>query len=282
MEIENENLDSIETEEQADALLENIDAPESGPIQEEQPQATPDEWELTVGGKQIKAKRDQIMQWAQMGYDAPNKIRKFTQELEGWKQKEAQFKEWHEKYGPVDEYVRQNPQFWDHVTQSWQNRNQLLNDQSNPLASMVQQLQAQVQDLVQYKSQIEEQRTQAQMQQEDQAYQQTFEDIRKQYPDIDFVTPDDEGKSLEYKVLEHAQNEGIKNFKTAFRDFYHDELVKRSESKAKESVSKEKVKNTKLGILGVTPTPTKRASNDHKGKSWHELADEVKDELKLR
>lgn len=287
MEIENQNLETIESEEQADALLESIERPDHAPIQDEQQQQQAiDEFELTVGGKQIKAKRDQVMQWAQMGYEAPNKIRKLTQDLEGWKtkwtQEEPKWKQLQEKYGPVDEYVRQNPQFWDHVMQSYEQRNQLMNDQANPMAPMLQQLQQQVQDLIQYKNQVEERQSQARMAQEDQAYQQTFEEMRKAYPDIDFITPDDEGKTLEYKVLEYAQKEGIRNFKTAFRDFYHDELVKRSESKAKESLSKEKQKNTKLGILGITPTPTKRVSSDHKGKSWNELANEALEEFNIK
>ena len=283
-EIENENSNAIESADQADELLESIEAPDRGPIQDEKPQAQAplDEFELTVGGKAIKAKRDQVLQWAQMGYDAPNKIRALTKDIETWKQKESQFKEMQDKYGPVDEYVRQNPKFWDHVLQSYEQRNQLLQDSSNPLAQMVQQLQTQVQDLVQYKSQIEERESQARLQQEDQEYQQGFEELKKSYPDIDFVTPDDEGKSLEYKVLEHAQKEGIKNFKTAFRDFYHDELVKRAEGKAKESLTKEKQKNTKLGVLGLSPTPTKRALSDHRGKSWNQLAEEAMQEAGIR
>ena len=283
--IENENLGTVESEEQADALLETIEQPATGPIQEEKPQApqTIDEFDLTVGGKQIKAKRDQLIQWAQMGYDAPNKIRHLTKELESWKQKESKFQELDQKYGEIDKFVREKPDFWDHVLQSYQQRNQLLQDQSNPLASMVQQLQSQVQDLVQYKNQIEERQAQARVQQEDQSYLQTLEEMRKSYPDVDFVTPDAEGKSLEYKVLEYAQQNGISNFKTAFRDYYHDELVKLAESKAKENLIKEKQKNTKMGILGITSAPTKRASSGNvRNKSYDDIANEALEELGLR
>ncbi len=280
--IENDNLGTIENEEQADALLESIDAP-SGQIQEAAPvqaQAPVDEWDLTVGGKQIKAKRDQVLQWAQMGYSAPDKIRKLSQDLDNYKKQETQWKSMEEKYGPIDAFVKEKPDFWDHVTKSYQERNQILQDQSNPLASVVQQLQSQVQDLVQYKNQIEERQTQAQMAQEDHSYLQTFEEMKKSYPDIDFITPDNEGKSLEYRVLEHAQENGIKNFKTAFRDFHHDELVKRAESKAKENLVKEKQKHSKLGVLGITPTPTKRAeAGNIRNKSYDDLTAEALQEL---
>jgi chromosome segregation ATPase len=284
-EIDDNNLNSIDTAEQADELLSSIEQPSNSPIQDAAPQ-TPDEWELTVGGKQIKAKRDQVMQWAQQGYTAPAKIAQYTKELESWKQKysqaEPKWKEMESKYGPVDEYVRQNPQFWDHVTKSYEQRQQLFNDQSNPVNGVLSDLQKQVQDLMQYKNQAEEQRANIQRAQQDQEYTTTVAEMKKTYPDIDFDSPDAEGKSLEYKVLEHATQNDIKNFKTAFRDFYHDELLKRSESKAKESLIKDKQKNTKMGILGISPTPTKRVSSDHRGKSYDDLAAEALEELGLR
>ncbi len=278
------NLDQIDSIEKADELLEQIERPshEAAPERE---QAPVDEFELTVGGKQIKAKRDQLMQWAQQGYSAPGQISKLTKEVESWKQKwsseEPKWKSMQEKYGPVDEYVRQNPQFWDHVVKNFEKRNQVLNDQANPLAATVNDLQKQMQDLIQYKNQIEDQRTKQVIAQEDQAYTKNLDEMQKAYPDIDFSTPGEDGKSLEYKVLEHAQANGIANFKTAFRDFYHDQLVARAESTAKEKLTKDRQKNTKLGILGISPSPTKRVSSDHRGKSWNEIGQEAIDELGL-
>jgi hypothetical protein len=285
-EIDSDNLE-INSVEDADAALEAIERPSNSPIQDSaQAPAIADEFELTVGGKSIKAKRDQVLQWAQMGYDAPNKIRTLTQDLDGWKKKyseaEPKWKSMEAKYGEIDKFVQEKPDFWDHVVQSYQQRNQALSDQSNPLAQTVSQLQAQVQSLVQYKDQVEKQQSQMRVQQEDQAYTQTLEGIQKQYPDFDFVTPNAEGKSLEYEILEFAQQRGIKDFEVAFKAFKHDDLIKRAESRAKEYLTKEKQKNTKLGVLGITPTPTKRVSSDHRGKSWNQLSEEVMDELNLR
>lgn len=285
-EIDNQIENEIDSVEAADAALESISQNDNGPIRDEAQAAptpqTVDEWELTVGGKPIKAKRDQVLQWAQMGYDAPNKIRSLTKEIESWKQKESRFSEIEKKYGEIDKYVREKPDFWNHVLQSWEQRNQSLQDTSNPIAQVVSQLQSEVQNLVQYKNQVEERQSQVRAQQEDQAYMQEFEKTKSAYPDIDFVTPDDEGKTLEYKVLEFAEKRKIGDFDTAFKAFYHDELMKRAESRAKENLSKEKIKNTKLGILGTSQTPTKRPSGDHRGKSWNELAEEALQEHGLR
>lgn len=281
------DLSTIDSTEKADALLDTIEAP-SASLQDTAPtttQAQQDEWDLTVGGKQIKAKRDQVMQWAQQGYSAPGKIAQYTRELESLKKQlsesEPKYKELESKYGPVDEYVRQNPQFWDHVVQSYQQRSQLLQDQSNPIAQEIGQLRAQLQEFGQFKSQLEQQQQQQRIQQEDYEYTKTLAEIKKSYADVDFDSAGEDGLSLEQKVLQYGIENGIRNFKTAFKDFYHDELIKRAEAKAKESVTKEKMKSTKMGILGITPTSSKQTTSDHRGKSYDDIANEIKQSLGL-
>ena len=73
---------------------------------------------------------------------------------------------------------------------------------------------------------------------------------------------------------------GIKNFTTAFRDFYHDEIVKRASEKAKEQVVKEKQTKSRLGIVGQTPQPITKQF-DVRGKSYNQLAEDIFKELNL-
>lgn len=279
----------VQSEEQADELLSSIESqpPESGAIQDAPaaPQWSPPTGEIPFSlapGKDIKVTWDKLTKWAQMGHSAPNQIGQLNNSIEKFKAKEKYWGELDQKYGEIDKYVRQNPQFWDHVTQSYQQRDQLLQDPSNPLAQTVSQLQAQLQDLSQFKQSFESQQTQVRHKQEDTEYMGNLENTKKAYPAIDFDTPDEMGKSLEYKILEHANKNGIKSFTTAFRDYCHDDLVKIHEEGAKERVIKERQKNAKLGIMGRTPTPTKQMSGEVKGKSYNDLADEAMAELGLR
>lgn len=280
-----DNIDSTEmTEDQATALLNEV----NGDIPQETPQepAAPDySWTLKHTGNEIKLDwlkdREKIQKWAEMGYDAPNKIGSLSKELESWKSKESQYKQMDQKYGEIDGYVRQNPKFWDHVVETYKNKDQMLNDQSNPLAQTVQSLQAKLDEAMAKINDVDQFRTTLQTQQEDKEYLQAFENIKKQYPKIDFSTPDESGKSLEYKVLEHAQKTGINSFQTAFRDFYHDELRKMYEEEAKEKVSKEKLKNTKLGLLGISEAPITKRSNDTKGKSYNDIERSIIEEYQL-
>ena len=136
-------------------------------------------------------------------------------------------------------------------------------NEANPLLQDFQTLKQQVQELAQYKNAVVER-------QEDQAYIGELESIKKQYPKIDLATPDETGKSLEYKILEHAQQNGIKKFSIAFKDYMHDELLKLKEEEAKEKLIKDKNAKSKLGILDVSTTPTKSKQIYQKGKSYNE------------
>ena len=266
-----------------DALLSDISTPtdESAIEPGAKVEAAPviNEHEFTVGGKAIKAPIDKILKWASMGYDAPNRIGELNKKLEGYSQKETQYKEWQDKYGPVDEYVRQNPDFWNHVTQSWQQQQQQA--QQNPLHPVVGELQKRLEGLEGIAQTFQQERQEAVMKQQDSQYMEEFSTITKQYPKIDFSTPDESGKSLEYKVLEYAQEKGIREFTPAFRAFYHDELVKNASEEAKEKLVNDKQSKTKLGILGISATPTKRISDNVKGKSYDNLYKEALKELGL-
>lgn len=269
-------------EDEADSLLESIEAPsenEVGEIQTEKTAAPVDEYVLTVGGKEIKGTRDQVLKWAQMGYDAPNRIGELNKALESYKSKEQQFKEWEAKYGVVDKHVRENPEWWQHVQSQWEQRQNQNRNPDDPVMSKLSMLESRLGELSSYKDNVEAERQQRIAQQEDAAYMQELESVKKQYPKVDLSTPDESGKSLEYKVIEYANQNGIKKFTTAFRDFYHDELLKLKEEEAKEKVMNDKQSRTKLGILGISSTPTKRTTDSVKGKSYGDLEREALEEL---
>lgn len=278
----------------ADAIMASIEstghAPEAAPIAEptaspepaaasQQPQAQPtaQEIEFTWNGKQIKAPvtDPRVKQWASQGYDYAQKMADFNR-----KQQEiaAREQELTGRYGAIDEYVRQNPQFWDHVTQEWQ-RQQMGGqvDPNNPLFKELQSLKSEIGQVKEFKQTLEQERLAIQRQQEDQALEQEIGSIREQYPDIDLAAPDANGASLETRVIKHALDNNIKSFRAAFRDLLHDDLLKREADKAREAVTKDLQKRQKSGLLGTSPTPTKGLSQpedikNHSYESLHQLA----------
>lgn len=259
-----------------DALLESVSSQSyEVPMSESVPEAPspetapqPKEWELDWNGQKIKADEDKFRKWAQQGYDYNQKMSSFNQKQQdserAFQQKQQ---EWETKYSPyreIDQYVKENPSWWDHVEKSYQQA------QNPPQAQIPDELKSyldpivkdysQVKDFIQdYQRQVIEQQAR---QQEEQAKQHDtqldgeIKSISQKY-NLDFAQQDESGQSLEARVLNHALQNGIPTFKSAFLDYYHENLEKLAESRGKESAMNDIKKRKQLGLLGESSTPTR-------------------------
>jgi len=252
----------------------------------EQPKADPkpqtvQEYEFTANGKPIKAPIDKILQWASQGYDYPQKMAQLKQQAQEFEQKQQLYQQWEKKYKPIDEYIQENPDWWNHVEESWNNRTQTALDPNNPLSKEFANLKNELGELRKFKEEISNERLNQKRQSEDEKLSTEIKSIRDQFQNLDFDQVDASGKTLEFRILEHAQANGISSFKAAFRDFYHDHLMKLAEERGKEAVQKDIQKKTKLGLLGTSPTPRKglNDADNVKAKSYEALMQEALDEL---
>lgn len=216
--------------------------------------------EYVARGKTIKEPIDMVLKRASMGYDYAqrmNELKTQMSEIEGIRKQNEELSRWRE----YDEFAKKNPEWAQHVQQTWENRQGI--GQENPEVSA---LKTQLSQMQQKFEEVNKFISSQQQAKEDQALTQEIESIRQRYTDIDFQTPDESGKSLEWKVLEHAQQHGIRSFKTAFHDFYHDHLATMRESAAKESAVKQNQMLRKQGIMGVSDKPQSKKNPD----SWME------------
>lgn len=282
-------MDNVEmTDAEMDSLIEGKSESHDIPMKsEEAPVQTPQEYTIKVGGQEIKAPWEKIQTWAQLGYNYPQKAQEFNQmkaRFDEISKKEQTLQELEQKWKPykeVDEFASKNPDWWNQVQQSYRER--LHGAQTNPEIQSIKQEFQQFKEFMQ--SQMQEKQTLKQRE-EDQTLAKDIESIRKSFPNIDFDSPDEEGKSLETKILEHAMGMGLDgskpgHFRAAFRDFYHDHLVGKAREEGKELVSKEVQKRTKLGILGESPKPTKglKVAENVKDKTYEELMREALAEI---
>lgn len=267
-----------QNEDEADRLLESIESNEQN-VEQPAPPAKVEEYSIKYGGKEIKAPLDKVLRWAEQGYDAPNKIGELNKKLTELTARETHLKELEQKYKQVDEYVRKNPDWWTHVTSQY---DQLKAQQTGLAPEVIAPLKQELDQLKQGFQTIEQEREQARIKQEDEVYRNELETIKKSYPKVDFSSQDESGKSLEYRVLDYAVQNGIKKFTTAFRDFYHDEILKMKEEEAKEKVITSKQTKTKLGILDISSTPSRKVGNqDVRGRSYNDIEKDILSELGL-
>lgn len=237
--------------------------------QPEPPKPTIQEFEFEYSGKKIKEPLEMILKRAGMGYDYAQKMEAFKRKQE---ELETKYKPY-DRYKEIDEYVKKDPQWWEHVEQSWQER---LSSQDPNVIRLKSILDEELKPVKELLTQKEQEAQQAKLQEQDSRLDADIKSIREKYSDLDFDARDEHGKSLEDKVLEHGAQHNFPSFKAAFLDFYHDQLEKRWEARGREAVSKDAQKRAKLGLSGTPQTPKRQAEGyDVRGKGWNEVLQEV-------
>ena len=247
---------------------------------------TPDAYEFQdAAGNKFKATREEILKWREQVSGLPQRLQKINQEKMAWEQQKSQWEKQYAPYREIDQWASKNPDKWEQLKSAWQGFNNQTPSQqadpNNPYAQKIQMLEAQLQQVTPVIQTLAQNHQQSVQQAEDQKLEQEIQSIQEKYKDLDWKTPNEEGKSLEYQVLEHAQKNGIKKFDTAFKDFYHDKLIERERALAQQSVAKGIQAKTKMGILGESPTPRKGLApvKDVKNKSYEDLMREALEEI---
>jgi hypothetical protein len=242
--------------------------------------------EFPYKGKQIKEDLATILKRASSGYDYAQKMNGFNQERSEWEKKVQEAQALNQKWSRFDEYAKQNPDWYNHWENAWQNRGQNLTEapaaDSNIEAKINALLESRLAPVNELISQQEQQKQRMQVDNEDRELSEQIESIRKSYPNLDFDRTDPEsGKSLEYKIMEFATQNGIKRFDHAFRAFYHDELVKLEREAAKDALSRETQAKTKAGIVPQGTAPQK-APPSLKGMNYEHVTELAARELGIQ
>ena len=224
------------------------------PAQEDPKTEEPQMFEYTALGQTRKEPLELILKRASQGYDYAQKMEQFKAQQAEIEAAKARADEIHNKYAQIDEYASQNPEWYEHWSQAYEQRQAGLNNQEQPIVDLSP-IKSEIDALKQEFGGVKEFVTKQQESQEDSKYWDEVKAVQSEYPDIDMSLADEQGKTLEYKILEHAKDNGIGSFRVAFRDFYHDKLQKRMLEKAKQDLLAKDKDNRKKGIVGVSTTP---------------------------
>jgi len=253
-------------------------APET-PTTPNTPAQTLSDLEFEAGGKPIKVPYSdpRVKQWASQGYDYAQKMAAFKAEQQGLAAQRQKYEQDYAPYKTIDEYAKQNPEWWAQVESAFQAKDTAKESGAEVPSWVKEKLDQATQFIDEFKSQKAEEQRKT----EDKALDEEIQSIRKQYPNLDWDALDERGQSLEKRVLQHAIDSEIKSFRTAFRDYNHDSLLKLHEERGKEAVNKELQKRTKAGIIGESPTSKKgiQPAEGVKNKSYNDIEREIREEL---
>lgn len=293
-------------ESEVDALIESVESGNSEPQSPEvKADTTPDttqsdaqtaiqKYELIRRGMKRQMTAEEMVPFAQKGWDYEEKLREFNEnkanlitqtksEIESQYKKNLQDVESKlARYREVDEYIKKDPQWWqfiqDNYSQKIREQGGNATTQNDPI---VERLSQKIEELSQFVDHTKQREQLMQEAEKDQRLESEVAGYQEKFPHFDWQKPDNEGVTLEQRILKHAIDNKIASFKAAANDYLFDEHLKRHEVKAKEDTGKEIKKQAKLGLGPVTQKPTKgieRVQNV-RGKSYDDLVDEALSEL---
>jgi hypothetical protein len=242
-----------------------------------------------ANGKEVKEPLEKILNRASQGYN-------YAQQMEQLKERGKQYDSYDEKlkalekWKQFDDYAASNPEWAKHVEDTWRNRTQVANPNIDPADPVSQKL-SHIEKLFEERfnqfgqkfSKYDEFINGQEAQKADKSLDEVIGSVRDEFKQIDFDQADDDGKTVEYKVLEHMKNASIRDFKTAFVSLYYNDLVSSAKSQALSQEVNERQKQAKQGIMGVSSTPkfSKPAEGFNvRGKTYEQLAEMAKEELR--
>lgn len=218
-------------------------------------QAPIQEFEYSANGKTIKEPLETILKRASQGYNYAQHMQDLKSQQSEFEQREQRALELEKKYGEIDKFAADNPEWNDHLHKTWESRFDITGQQQTEPSQQQQgvpsQLLNEFNELKSFVENIKAERADA-------AYQGAVDQVKNQYPDIDFNHTDpNTGKTLEQQVLDFAEQNSIGRFEPAFKAYYHDKLVERARNEAKDQMAGDIKQRAKAGLLGTSQAPAK-------------------------
>lgn len=244
-------------------------------------------WEFDWNGKKVfPDSQDKAKTWMSQGYNYSQRVAELNKQKAAWDTERTEltgFKDKFGQYSKVDEYAAKNPEWWKHVEESWASR-EIPKGLDPNLASVLTPIQQQLAEIKQERELERQMREQEKLQEtikkDDETLSNDIAEAAKAYPQFDFASKDETGKTLEYRILAHAQEIGTSSFRAALRDYLHDQLVTTAKANGREALTKDTQLNAKKGLLGTTQAPLKgfQKAENVRNKSYADLANEAKRE----
>lgn len=232
---------------------------------------------LLEGGKEVIEPWETVQKRAALGYHYAQRAAELNQKESQYKTIEQQNKEL-QKWKAYDDYARENKAWAEHVTQAWDKRELVGQEQQEQPPAYVDKILAELGELKQFKQSLVDEKTKVQIAHEDKSFSDEITESAKKF-NVDLSQANEKGESLEWRVLNHMKSLGLDgtkkgHFTAALKDYYFDNLLQTKTQDAKEAKAKEAQNLRKQGLLGVSLTPKSgKLSSEHIGqRSWDDLA----------
>jgi len=253
-----------------------------------------------ANGKDIDEDISTILKRASQGYNYSQSMAEFKQRVTEYEPKFARADELSEKYGRFEEYAKENPKWAEHWENAWQNKDGTLpsgdalsqepGEEPQNLGDLnIDKLKEvfggivdeRLQSVQKFVDRAQNDATVAEQKSEDEELFREIQSTRDEYKGIDFdyTDPDKEGMSLEQQVIHFQSANNMGSFKTAFKAFYHDQLLAIDRKQQKEAWLKENGENQRAGIVPGGRSTSR--TQDFSKSSYDQITDFIIKQEKL-
>lgn len=260
-----------------DSVIEKMNqdqpAQESG-VQEEVPEqkpASPEHYEVNIGGDKRKVTLSQLVDNYQKGMDYETKMGTLKKERMTFDQERSKWDSNRLKeLDEIDQFYRNNPDQWEYIKEQYTNRS----TPNDPDAA--------VQDLNNRLRFIEDTIKSVQAEREERHIEKLQTELTNGFlqakKDYDFLpwNQSADGLTLEDRVMKYMADNKIEDVDTAIFKMFKPDILNYQKDSGKRAAVEEVKKNSELGIVGISNSPSTPQSPkriDPRGKSINEVID---------
>lgn len=210
-----------------------------------------------ASGKEVEESISDILKRASQGYHYSQRMGELKAQEQEWQRQLAESQAMADKYREIDQYARDNPEWFDYWNSAYQNRGlpvgspeQMGGFDPAQITSLIDQKLAPFQETIQQQKERMELEKRSQ---EDAALDAQVKATRQEFADVDFSATDIEsGQTLEHRVYQFMIDNGVNDFNQAYKMMDYDNILARRVEAAKADLVKQEQMKRRQGIVGET------------------------------
>lgn len=252
--------------------------------QPEPPDFIADQWALKFRGKQVLPKtREELLNWAQLGYnhnDRNKALLERERKLEAMAKKYEQLEQLQQNFDSNQPFKTAVFELYKKYLANPQGFMQQAGDAVDEGAATPE-LKAALQEINSLKEEINGLKGTYQTWQDKQTDEQVSKEIsalKEAHPNEDWTTPDENGRTLEYEILVHAEENGFKTLEQAYRDMRFDNIIADTKAQALKEAEEKKRTEARAGNVSRGGGATAAAVNkqpDVRNKTYDQITADI-------
>lgn len=235
---------------------------------------------LNYKGKDIELDTEKAKAYAQKGYDYETKMRDFRVERKLAQQEFEKQKALYSELAEINEFAKQNPAFEQLIQREWA---KIQSGQQIDVApeDKVTLLESRLNQVLEKLDSQEQQLSLRRAAEMEAAQETSIEKYKETYSDFDWQTKDENGATLEDRIMQQMLDRGVKDFEIMADHVLKNELLARQQMEAKKKIGKQMQHNAKHGLGRITDHSIQKtnAVQNVRSKSYDQLMSEGLAEL---